>query len=320
MKKIKISTLWIPDIKNSLIFKLIEYVSKREIEIVSIENSDIVIFGPYDTQSLKRRLINFAERKISSIYNIFPNIDLYLLNRKIKPIRIFYSHENFSFPKVKYDFSITSHFAINNDKHLRFPLWKDLINWGHLGITREKNKFIRRFGDFYNIKDMTYPQGDAFLNKERKICLITSHLDEPRKSMYSSISKNFIIDGYGSYFDKQIKNHNDSKLNKKEILKKYAFNLCPENSLFPGYYTEKVPEAFLSKTLPISWMDNNVSFDFNEKSFINLLNYSKDNYLEIIYLLKDDNFLKKFTNEPLLLREPNLENEILFVKKIINCI
>ena len=100
----------------------------------------------------------------------------------------------------------------------------------------------------------------------------------------------------------------------------YAFNLCPENSLFPGYYTEKVPEAFLCKTLPISWMDNNVKFDFNEKSFVNLLNYSKDNYLEIIHLLKDNSFLKKFVNEPLLLKEPNLENEISFVKKIINCI
>ena len=191
MKKIKISTLWTPDIKECLIFKLIENISKREIEIVSIEKSDILIFGPYDTDSLKRRLMNFAERKISSIYNIFPNIDLYLLNRKIKPIRIFYSHENFSFPKVKYDFSITSHFGINNDKHLRFPLWKDLINWGHLGITREVNKFIRRFDDFYNIKDMTSPQGDVFLKKERKVCLITSHLEEPRESMYSSISKNF---------------------------------------------------------------------------------------------------------------------------------
>jgi hypothetical protein len=138
--------------------------------------------------------------------------------------------------------------------------------------------------------------------------------------MYSIISKNLTIDGYGPYFDKKIKNHNDSKLSKKEILKKYAFNLCPENSLFPGYYTEKVPEAFLCKSLPFSWMDNNVNFDFNEKSFINLLNYSKDNYLEIIHLLKDDSFLKKFISEPLLLKEPNLENEISFVKKIINCI
>jgi hypothetical protein len=320
MKKIKISTLWTTDLKNSLIFKLIENISKKEIEIVPVDKSDILVFGPYDTHSLKRRFMNFTQKKLKSIHNILPNIDLYLFNRKIKPIRIFYSHENFSFPKVKYDFTITSHLGINEDKHLRFPLWKDLINWNHLGITRVANKFVKRFDDFYNIKDMTSPQGNVFLNKERKVCLITSHLDEPRKSMHSSISKNFTIDGYGPYFDKQIKNHNDSKLNKKEILKKYAFNLCPENSLFPGYYTEKVPEAFLSKTLPISWMDNNVTFDFNEKSFINLLNYSKDNYLEIISLLKDENFLKKFTNEPLLLKEPNLENEILFVKKIINCI
>ena len=106
----------------------------------------------------------------------------------------------------------------------------------------------------------------------------------------------------------------------KEILKKYAFNLCPENSLYPGYYTEKIPEAFLSKSLPISWADSNINCDFNDKSFVNLLHYSKDNFTEIISLLKEENFLKKFTNEPLLLKEPNLDDETTFIKKIINCI
>ena len=101
-----------------------------------------------------------------------------------------------------------------------------------------------------------------------------------------------------------------------EILKNYSFNLCPENALYPGYYTEKVPDAFLGKCLPLAWADNYINSDFNEKSFINLLNYSKSNYLEINSLLKDDSFLKKFTTEPLLLKEPNLTEETKFLKKI----
>ena len=138
--------------------------------------------------------------------------------------------------------------------------------------------------------------------------------------MYNIFSKDFIVDGYGAHFNKQIKHHNNEYPSKKEVLKNYAFNLCPENSLYPGYYTEKVPEAFLSKSLPISWMDNNVNIDFNEKSFINLLNYTKDNYSEIISLLKEDDFLKKFAEEPLIINEPHLTIETKFIKKILDCI
>jgi hypothetical protein len=320
MKKVKISTLWTTDLKNSLIFKLIEYISKKEIEIVPIEKSDILIFGPYDTHSLSRRFLNFTQRKLKSIHNILPNIDLYLLNRKIKPIRIFYSHENYSFPNIKYDFSISSHLGLGHETHLRFSLWKELINWNHLGLERKLNTYIKRFDKFYNIKDLMSPQGDLFMKKERKICLLSSHLDEPRKSMFINFSKNFVVDVYGPYFDKNIKNHNNNPLSKIEILKQYAFNLCPENSLYPGYYTEKVPEAFLGKCLPLAWADNNINQDFNEKSFVNLLNYSKDNYLEIRNLLKDESFLKKYTSEPLLTIEPNLNEEINFIKKVIESV
>jgi len=320
MKKLKISTLWVGDFRETLIFKLIEKTSKIPVEIVTPNKSDIIIFGPYDTLTLKRRFLNFARSKIQFMDNIFPNIDLYLLNRRIKPVRIFYSHENYTFPDIKYDFSITSHFGLDDETHLRFPLWKELINWNHLGLERKLGLFTQRFDNFYNIKELMSPQGDLFLKKERKICLLSSHLNEPRKSMLMNLSKNFAVDGYGPCFDKNIKNHNSNPLSKIEILRKYAFNLCPENSLYPGYYTEKVPEAFLGKCLPLAWADNNINQDFNEKSFVNLLNYSKDNYLEISNLLKDESFLNKYTTEPLLLNEPNLNKEINFIKKITDSI
>lgn len=320
MKKIKISTLWVGDLEQSLIFKLIEKVSKRVIEIVSPKDSDLIIFGPYDTLTFKRKLFNFTRNKIKLIDDIFPNIDLYLFNRKILPLKIFYTHENYIFPKINYDFSISSHFGLNSETHLRLPLWKELINWDHLGLKRNLSIFIKRFNDYYKIDDLLLPQGNFFLKKEKKICLISSHLEEPRKSMLINLSKTFKVDGYGPCFNRDIKNHNSNPLLKIEILKKYAFNLCPENSLYPGYYTEKVPEAFLGKCLPLTWADNNINQDFNEKSFINLLNYSKDNYLEISSLLKDENFLIKYTKEPLLLNKPDLNKEMDFIKKITDLI
>jgi hypothetical protein len=318
MKKIKLSLLWTASFEFSTIFKLIKFLSKKEIEFTTPSKCDLLIIGAYDTYSIKRKFVNTLKRKINKIEDFFPNIDIYSLNRKMKPLRIFYSQENYPFPEIKFDYTITPHLGITNANHLRYPIWKDLIDWSHLGLGREEDLFIKRFGMFFNIKDLMSPQGVEFLKKQRKICLITSHLSEPRKSMYEKFSQNFTVDGYGPYFDKNIPNHNNSKIKKIDIFKDYSFNLCPENGLNPGYYTEKIPESFLGKCLPISWADNNINNDFNEKAFINLINYTKNNYQEINYLLKDESFLIKYSNEPLLINEPTLNNEIAFITKIIN--
>ena len=321
MKKIKLAKLWLAgNFENSVIFQLIKNIAKKDIEFVPAINADIIVFGPYDTNSIKRRLFDYGLNKFRNLENYFPNIDLYLLNRKIKPLRIFNSFENYPFPSVKYDFAITTHLGINDQNHLRFPLWKEVIDWSHLGILRNLSADAKRFGTYYNINDLTNPNGNNFINKEKKICFFTSHLNEPRKSLYSKLSEHFIVDGYGPYFNKSIKNHNSSNFNKKNIMTNYAFNLCPENSLYPGFYTEKIPEAFLGNCLPLTWVDKNIKYDFNENCFVNLLDYAYDNYKEICYLLKEKDFLKKFSNQPLLIKKPNLDKEIFFIKKILELV
>ena len=60
-------------------------------------------------------------------------------------------------------------------------------------------------------------------------------------------------------------------------MKNYSFNLCPENIIYPGCYSEKVTDAFIGKCLPISCMDNNVNKDFNEKVTFLLERINKNN-------------------------------------------
>jgi hypothetical protein len=328
MKKIKIASMWNStveaDLDKLVITNLIKILSKKEIEFVPLSKCDLVIFGPYESQSIlnyvKRRTLNSIKRRVDAIDAYFPNIDFYLLNRKIKPIKIFLSWENYGFPNIKYDFAITSHLGINDKNHLRFPFWKEVMDWSHLGIQRELSVSAKRFGSYYKINDLMNANGNKFISKNKKVCLFATHLHEPRKSLYSKLSEHFVVDGYGPYFNKKIKNHNFSNFNKKDVMKNYGFNLCPENSLSAGLYNEKVPDAFLGSCLPITWADNNINHDFNEKSFVNLLNYAKDNYEEICNLLKDENFLKKHADQPLLLKEPSLNNERNFINKIISCL
>ena len=323
MKTIKIGSIWnaTVNLNTSVIINLIKILSKKDIEFVPIKECDLLIIGPYEQQSVisiaKRRLVNKI-LKNQNLRNNYPNLDIYLLKRNYNPIKIFLSFENYKFPDVKYDFAITSCMGIVDEKHLRLPLWKETIDWSNDGVEREVDAFAKRYGGYYNIDELIKPNKISFMNKKREMCMITSHLNEPRNSIFKKFSQRFKVDGYGSYFNKNIKDHYSDPIKKIDILKNYAFNLCPENSLYPGYYTEKIPEAFLGGCLPISWADQNIKYDFNTNSFINLLDYTNNNYDEIIEQLNDDLFLKKFTNEPLLLKKPNLENEIKFVKKIIN--
>jgi len=271
-------------------------------------------------QLVSFKIFNLFLNKINNkgFDNFFPNLDIYSLKRNYKPLRIFLSYENIHENLPKYDFSFHHDLGIVNENHFRFPIWKEHINWSHEGIFRDDTLTSKRFGSLWKLDDLLQPQGLDFLKKKRDVCFITSHMIEPKMSIYLKFAKHFQVDGYGPYFDKEIKHHNSSKFFIKDILKNYAFNLCPENSLYPGYYNERVPNAFLSKSLPITWADNNISFDFNPKAFINLIDYTTDNYESICHLLKDDNFLKKFIDQPLLNKKINLDAERNFVNKILS--
>jgi hypothetical protein len=276
-------------------------------------------------------ICNFIKyKKIFEYLNKKPYIQKFLRNIKLskkkflkikkKKIILFYNVENERIDNTKYDYVIGSDFNYNNDEnYLRIPTWKNYINWDHLGLRVSPLDTLNavRFGNHYNLLEMMKPQGDLFLSKKKNICSFFTHISEPRKSMIKVIKNYFKLDGYGKYFDSKIKNHNSSNFSKLEIFKNYFANFCPENEIFPGWYTEKVPDAFLGKTLPITWTDQNIETDFNKLSFINI-NNNLDNLDEIFLELRSEEFLKKFSNQPLLINKINLNNEIKFVEKLLN--
>jgi len=320
---IRISEIWTAGkqtIKDTVIFRLIEKLSGDNVEFTKPKNADILFCGPYNQEKISRRIY----QKFLKIFNIdnpskkILEISSGIFFKKKKPILIYYGHENFRYDNFPCDFYIGTDFEIS-ENYLRFPVWKENINWKDFGIHRSRGPLIQRYGEYYDVKKLLAPLGSQFL-KRKNFCIITSHLKEPRRTIYQTFSNHFKVDGYGSFFNKKIKNHNASKFFKKDILKNYAFNLCPHNSIYPGLIEEKVAESFLSGCLPITWADSSIDHDFNPKAFVNLNDYFKDNFKEIINLLKQKEFVEKFSYQPLLLSEPNLEKEIKFVKRIIDYI
>jgi hypothetical protein len=135
--------------------------------------------------------------------------------------------------------------------------------------------------------------------------------------LHEAVEKAIGIAGFGPFFNQAIKNHHSSHFEKRELLQEYAFNLCPENHLFPGYYTEKIPESFLSGALPLSWVDANVCADFNPAAFINLEPMAWQNFEPLSSLLHSKQYLESYCDQPLLLTPPSLDPAKQFIGAIL---
>lgn len=60
---------------------------------------------------------------------------------------------------------------------------------------------------------------------------------------------------------------------KIDFLRHYKFNLALENSMVPGYVTEKIVDAFAAPTVPIYWGSDIAKTDFNPEAFVNAADY-----------------------------------------------
>jgi hypothetical protein len=58
--------------------------------------------------------------------------------------------------------------------------------------------------------------------------------------------------------------------NNYKIFNQFAFNVAMENTIAPGYITEKIGNAFKSGSVPIYWGASEINEFFNPQSFINV--------------------------------------------------
>lgn len=310
-KTIRITCLGTPsDYRTSLVPLIIQSLGYK-IEWVSPIWADLVIYGSfYDVNAPRLRWLPRSWRqRAGAIVDLATNE---LAKRRIPPLTLFHTAENLRHNHLKVDFAISHDLNVSSGSHFRLPYWMEVVDWSHEGIVGNANP---RYGELLKLERLQAPLGDQFLKREQKAILITSHMREPRFSCYENLKKILPVDGMGPYFDQSIKDHHSSKFFKKEILQNYAFNLCPENSLYPGYVTEKVPEAFATGCLPITYVDESMDVDFNPKAMINMAKLDHANFEELGALFNARS-LKAFSQESLLTHKPRLEDLKIFLEKM----
>ena len=103
-------------------------------------------------------------------------------------------------------------------------------------------------------------------NKDKFCCIVFNSRSPHRCEIIEKLGKYKKVDCYGKPFGNWFYGED----NKLKTISDYKFNICFENSISPGYYTEKMIHAKTAGCLPIYWADNNCHKDFNPRSFLNL--------------------------------------------------
>lgn len=140
----------------------------------------------------------------------------------------------------------------DDDKILRFPLW--LIYYDYYNFENEDNviTYIEK-KHAENIRK----------NKEYFSTIVCRH---DRGGQRTKIMQQ--MDKYGKILCGGTFNNNhkigNSLKDKLDFISKGIYHICPENSMFEGYTTEKIFHAFECGTIPVYW-----GHDLPEKNIIN---------------------------------------------------
>lgn len=83
---------------------------------------------------------------------------------------------------------------------------------------------------------------------------------------------------------------------KRTMLEPYMFSIVPENSQQSGYYTEKIVDAFIAKTVPVYWGCPNIGKHFNAEGIIQFSTY-EDMLSKLSGLTPDDYVNRRYAIE-----------------------
>ena len=214
--------------------------------------------------------------------------------------KIFYTGENIHARFTEYedlllknkniDLSIGFDYLIQ-EKYFRFPIWlmnlfePDEINYQTI---KQKCTLWNNYPEIYG---------------REKFCSFLSRHDYfgDRLYFYNEVRRIEKIDCGGDFMH----NNDDLKLkyndDKFKYLKSYKFNLCPENSNYPGYCTEKVFEAIKCGCIPIYWgSDNNPEpnvLNHDAIFFLNSHGNNEQTLKEISLLLENEKIYLEFNHQ-----------------------
>ena len=196
-----------------------------------------------DTESnfYNNGFIQILQKQYDIVYSDKPDFILYgpcgYEHLNYECVRIFYTPENIRPDYNIADYSIDFDYTAFEDRHLRLPF----AFWSFYGKSQQEAMDNRA----------------SLLSQKTKFCgfvVSNNGLTDKRDAFFDTLNTYKHVDSGGRW-----KNNIGGNIdNKVEWLKSYKFNLCFENSSYPGYLTEKLFDAFMAGCVPIYWGDTSL--------------------------------------------------------------
>ncbi|MBQ6160858.1 MAG: hypothetical protein IJK24_07920 [Oscillospiraceae bacterium] len=205
-------------------------------------------------------------------------------------IRIMFSGENVVPDFNLIDYAISSYPIQYNDRHFRYPQ----------GIARKRrvDYLVKRSAGEIVFGPECLAEKTIFAN------FCASHESENgiRGGFFKRLCEYKKVDSIGTYLNNTGAKVSFRDNTKSDYQKKCKFTLCFESTSHPGFFTEKIVDAFYADTIPVYYGDPQITEIFNPKAFINVADYpSFDEAIQaIIELDQDDEKYLQMLNQPVL--------------------
>lgn len=226
---------------------------------------------------------------------------------------ICYIGENVRPSYIGYNYSMSFDYDTYGGRNFRLPLWYSRLAWpGFTQSPRKPNLHNHGYEQPIPINQLLYPRKLDMQQKKEFCALIAGNPEGLRINLFHSISKYKQVHGYGNMFNAALRK------SKFEILPEYKFCLCPENSIYDGYVTEKLIDAYAGGCVPIYSGDRSVDEDFNGYAYINYMDKrNMDFTVSWVHQMDTDDLLyQTIYEQPLLTKEPSLNDAIAFLHNV----
>lgn len=211
-------------------------------------------------------------------------------------IKIFYTGENQRPWDYQFHYSI-SFDHIENERYYRLPLY----------VVYDFDNALKGVPNY-----STHKRTADDIKSKTEFCsfVVRNPNCQKRNDFFHKLSQYKRVDSGGPLFNNigYVLEYGDNAMKAKiDWLSKYKFNMCFENSSYPGYTTEKIYEAFIGGTIPIYWGSTTVECDFNPRAFLNWFDYKNDeDFIQaIIELDTNEDKYKQMYLEPMFAKGTN---------------
>ena len=292
--------------------RLFSIALNREIRIVFEPSGKVDIgiesvYGAHEIPKFKSRARRFLESHMPGGINF--DGGFHTPNQQPSDnarFSVFFTGENERPPEGLWDVYLSFDLNSYRGRNAYLPLWwltcSDLI----------VPTIAPYLGKAITIDEMLSPKAPDISNRS-KFCVAFIGKAYPfRMHALSALSTIGKVDVFGGIARNTRQSRADTKF---DIAQKYKFVFCFENDLFPGYVTEKAPEAWATGAVPLYWGADSAGF-LNPKSLLNLAEYpSLEKYIERVnYVNQSDRAWYEIAEKKLLQKRPKLDDVLTVIR------